>query len=370
MKIPPLNLAKEYREIKSGVNRSLQNIFKSGQYILGREVQDFEKNFAKKIGAKFAAGVASGSDALYLSLMVLGIGAGDEVITTPHTYIATGTAIARLGAKPVFVDIDPETFNINPDLIEKKITRKTKVIMPVHLYGMPCDMTKIMAIARKYKLHVIEDCAQATGAKWRGKTIGSFGTLSGFSFYPTKILGAYGDGGMVVTNSAKLDSEVRLLRVQSDLTKKYVHHKIGVNSRLDTVQAAILDVKLKKMDFWNQKRIRASKIYDSLLKKSGLKEIRIPKRFSNVKHVYHQYTIWAKQRDALLKFLKSNGIAAGIYYPLPLHLQPCFKYLKYKKGSCPEAENAARSIISLPLFPQIQFVEQKFVVSKINEFYF
>lgn len=367
MKVPPLNLAKEYQEIKSEMDSALQNLYKNGQYILGREEQEFEKNFAAKIGTQFAIGVASGTDALYLSLMALEIGAGDEVITTPHTYVATGSAIARTGAKPVFVDIDPETFNINPDLIEKTITSKTKAIVPVHIYGMPCDMTKIMVIAKKHKLNVLEDCAQATGAEWQGKTVGSFGTFGAFSFYPTKILGAYGDGGAITVNDQKLTDDLRLIRVHSDLTKEYIHKKIGVNSRLDTLQAVILDIKLKRMDDWNEKRIRAAKNYDSMLKE--ISEIQVPKRPSGVKQVFHQYTIRTKKRDELLKFLKQNEIYAGIYYPLPLHLQPCFENLKYKKGSCPEAEKASGEIISLPLFPQITPAEQEFVVSKIREFF-
>lgn len=367
MKVPPLNLAKEYQEIKSEMDSALQSLYQSGQYILGREEQEFEKNFAAKIGAKFAIGVASGTDALYLSLMALEIGAGDEVITTPHTYIATGSAIAHIGAKPVFVDIDPDTFNINPDLIEKAITQKTKAIVPVHIYGMPCDMTKIMAIAKKHKLDVIEDCAQATGAEWQGKTVGSFGTFGAFSFYPTKILGAYGDGGAITTNDQKHADYLKLVRVHSDLTKEYIHKKIGVNSRLDTLQAVILDIKLKRMSEWNEKRIHAAKNYDAMLKE--ISEIQVPKRPSGIKQVFHQYTIRTKKRDELLKFLKQNEIYAGIYYPLPLHLQPCFEQLQYKKGSCPESEKAAGEIISLPLFPQIQPDEQKFVAAKIQDFF-
>ena len=369
MKVPPLNLPAEYLEIKKELSARLARLFKDGQYILGSEVSLFETNFAKLIGTKFASGVASGSDALYLSLVALGIGPGDEVITTSLTYIATGTAIARTGAKPVFVDIEPATFNINPDLIEKKITKRTKVILPVHIYGMPCDMTQIVNIARKHKLKIVEDCAQSTGAEWRGKSTGSFGIFGAFSFYPTKIIGAYGDGGAIVTNDSKLANSILFLRNQSDPHKTYIHPVIGFNSRLDAIQAAILNVKLKRFHSWNQKRIRAAAIYDKLLKENGIPEVIVPRRLPGVKHVYHQYTIRVKKRDALLSFLKKSGVAAGIYYPIPLHLQPCFRYLGYRKGSLPETEKAAREIISLPLFPQISPAQQTFVIQKILEFF-
>lgn len=367
MKIPPVNLTAEYREIKSDLNSRLNKIFSTAQFILGDEVRECESRFAKLIGTKFAIGVNSGTDALYLSLIALGIGKGDEVITTPMTYIATGMAIARTGAKPVFVDIDPETFDINPDLIPKAITERTKAIMPVHLYGTPCDMTKIMAIAKKHKLRVIEDCAQSTGAKWRGKTTGSFGDCGAFSFYPTKIVGAYGDGGMITTNQPKLAEVLRSLRAQSDPHKKYIHDRIGFNSRLDSVQAAVINAKLNHFARWNKQRERAAKFYDHQLSK--IPGIKILKRINGRQDVIHQYGILVSDRDRILNELKQQGIAVGIYYPIPLHLQPCFKYLRYKRGDFPEAERIISHVLNLPIFPQITFEQQRFTVSKVKEFY-
>ncbi len=367
MKVPPINLAAEYREIKQEANKRLKAVLESGLFILGEEVREFEEGFAKLIGAKHALGVASGTDALLLALMALEIGSGDEVITTPHTYVATGMAIARTCAQLVFVDINPETFNIDPDLIERKITKRTKAIIPVHLYGLPCDMTQIMKIARKHNLRVIEDCAQATGAKWGRKAVGSFGDFGCFSFYPTKIIGAYGDGGAVVTNNAKLAELVSSLRNQSDPHKTYIHGRIALNSRLDTLQAAILNAKLKHISQWNRNRIRLAENYDRLLKK--IPQIRVPVRPEEIMQVYHQYTVWVSRRDSLLSFLKKEGIAAGVYYPIPLHFQPCFKHLGYRKGDFPHAEEACQNTISLPLFPQMTPDQPAYVASKIKQFY-
>lgn len=369
MKVPPLNLTAEYSEIETEAKPRLERVLKGGHFILGEEVKSFETAFAQFIGTKFAIGVASGSDALLLSLMVLDIKPGDEVITTAFTFIATGTAIARLGAKPVFIDIDSETFNINPDLIEKKITKKTKAIIPVHLYGFPCDMPAILKIAQKHGLAVIEDCAQAAGAKMGPRTVGSFGDFGCFSFYPTKTLGACGDGGMVAVNDSKLNERLRGLRQYGMLRKKYYHDEIGMNSRLDEVQAAILNVKLKRLPNWNEKRRQAAKNYDKLIQNLRLKEIVIPKRPAHIEHVYHQYGIWTEKRDALMEFLIKNEIAAGIYYPEPLHLQKCFSYLDCKKGSLPETEKAASHVLNLPIYPQLELSQQEFVVSKIKEFY-
>lgn len=367
MKVPPINLALEYREIKKNADKRLKGVLESGLFILGNEVKEFESRFAKLIGSKHALGVGSGTDALLLALMALEIGSGDEVITTPHTYIATGMAITRTGAKPVFVDIDPKTFNINPDLIEKKINKRTKAILPVHLYGEPCDMVRITKIAQKHKLHVIEDCAQATGAKRHGKTVGSFGDFGCFSFYPTKIIGAYGDGGAVVSDNAELAERIGSLRNQSDPHKTYIHERIALNSRLDTLQAAILNAKLEKIVKWNSARIQAAKRYDQLLEK--ISEVEVPERTPNLIHVYHQYTIYVKKRNELLVHLKKNEIAAGIYYPVPLHLQPCFKNLNYKRGDFPNAENASQNTLSLPLFPQMTLKQQEFVAATIKKFY-
>lgn len=370
MRVPPISLSAEFLEIQRELEIRLKKLFQSGQYILGDEVREFENRFAKLIGTRYAVGVASGTDALLLSLAALGIGRGDEVITTPLTYIATGNAIARAGAKPIFVDIDPETFNLNTRLIEKAVTRRTKAIIPVHLYGMPCDMAQVMKIAKRKKLHVIEDCAQATGAKFRGRAVGSFGSCGAFSFYPTKILGAYGDGGMITTNDRRVYDSLVSLRSQSDPFKHYVHKEIGFNSRLDTMQAAVLNAKMKRFHAWNKSRERLANAYDGAFSKSGFEKIIVPQRkFSGIRPVFHQYTIRAKNRDALLRFLKQNGISAGIYYPIPLHLQPCFRHLGYRKGSLPEAEKTAREIISLPIFPQMKLSAVKAVVSKVKTFF-
>ena len=324
MKVPPLDLAAEYREIESEVKPRLDRVLKSGHFILGGEVAAFESEFARFVGSRYAIGVASGSDALLLSLMALEIKPNDEVITSSFTFIATGTAIARLGAKPVFADIDPESFNVDPRSIEKKITKRTKAIIPVHLYGQSCDMPSILKIAKKHKLFVIEDCAQACGATWKGKTVGSFGDFGCFSFYPTKTIGAYGDGGAVVASSAKLAAEIRSLRQYGTKKKKYYHEEIGVNSRLDEIQAAILNVKLKRLPEWNKKRAQLARHYDRLIGALNLKEITIPERAAHAGHVYHQYGILVEQRDALMKFLIDHGVMAGVYYPQPLHLQKCF----------------------------------------------
>ncbi len=369
MKIPPLDLSQEYKEIQKEIEPRLKHVLQSGQFVLGKEVREFETSFARFIGTKHCVALASGTDALLLSLMALGIGKGDEVITTPFTFIATATSIIRLGATPVFVDIDPETFCLDPKLIEKKIIRKTKAILPVHLYGSPCQMTEIKAIARKHGLFVIEDCAQSVGASWKGKRAGSIGDLGAFSFYPTKNLGAYGDGGAITTNSAKLDELLRNLRNHGAHKKKYYHERIGINSRLDEMQAAILNIKLKHIDQWNKKRKQTAAKYNQLFQKARISGIEIPNSTSSLAGVFHQYTIFAEKRDSLLQFLNQQGIAAGVYYPVPLHLQPCFHGLGYWKGDLPETEKIVKKIVQLPIYPQLSDSDQRFVIAKIKQFY-
>jgi len=373
-KVPPLDLQAEFREIRPEFTERARRIFASGRYILGAEVNEFERNFERFIGTQYAVGVASGSDALLLSLMAFGIKEGDEILTTPFSFIATATAIARLGAKPVFVDIDPDSFNLNAALIKRKITKKTRGIILVHLYGNPCQMDGIMSVAKRYDLFVIEDCAQACGATFRGKQVGSFGDFGAFSFYPTKTIGAMGDAGAITTNNKELYEKVKRLHLhgeekRNNSSRSYLHAAIGINSRLDEIQAAVLNVKLKHLAKWNQARRKAAERYDKLILRAGLAMIEIPKPNSAGKTVYHQYIIRAPKRDQLLAHLCSLGVSAGIYYPIPLHLQPCFRYLGYRRGHFPVAEQASREVLSLPLYPQISSREQNHVISSLSKFF-
>ena len=376
-KIKFLDLTNQYKSIKKEIDSAIKRVLDSGQFIEGKEVEEFEKEIAKFCGLKYAISVNSGTDALFLSLKALGIGKGDEVITTPFTFIATAEVIANSGAKPVFVDIDPKTFNIDPLKIEKAITKKTKAIIPVHLFGQMAKMGKIMKIAKKYKLKVIEDAAQAIGAEIKLKVksqkskvmkAGAIGDLGCFSFFPSKNLGAYGDGGMVLTNNKKLADKIRLLRNHGSSPKeKYLNLILGTNSRLDALQAAILRVKLKSLSKWSKERFKKAEFYNKSLK--GIGDIITPLIGPNQTHIFHQYTIQTKKRDQLANYLKNQGIPTMIYYPLPLHLQPSFKYLGHKKGDFPEAEKANREVLSLPIYPELSKTEQNFVIRKIKEFF-
>lgn len=369
--VPPVDLKAEFREISSAATKRLQDIFKSGRYILGEEVARFEREFARFIGTRYAIGVASGSDAILLGLMALGVGPGDEVITTPFTFIATATSIARLGAKPVFVDIDPDTFNLNPALIKRSITKRTRGIIPVHFYGTPCRMDAIRKLAKRHRLFILEDCAQACGAYFRGKRVGSLGTIGAFSFYPTKTLGALGDAGAITVSDRKLYEKLKSLHLHGEDGKfhSYRHLMVGINSRLDAVQAAALNVKLKRLNQWNQARRRAAARYTQLISAANIPEIQMLKEPAGLQSVFHQYAVRAQSRDALYAYLKSKGIGVSIYYPIPLHLQPCFRPLGYRKGDFPEAERASREVISLPLYPQISLKQQKDVVKALKSFY-
>ena len=373
-KVPPLDLQAEFREIHSEFMQRARHTFASGRYILGTEVSKFEQNFARFVGTKYAVGVASGSDALLLALMAYGVKAGDEILTTPYSFIATATAIARLGAKPVFVDIDPSTFNLNPALIKGKITKRTRGIILVHLYGNPCSMNAILNVAKRYNLFVIEDCAQACGATFKRKQVGSFGDFGAFSFYPTKTIGAMGDAGALTTNDKKLYEKIKSLHLHGEnrhnhFDRSYLHTAIGINSRLDEIQAAVLNIKLKHLPKWNQARRKAAARYDKLILQSNLKMIKIPQSVSSEKTVYQQYVIRTPKRDQLLSHLRSVGISAGVYYPVPLHLQPCFRHFGYPKGELPIAEQASREVLSLPLYPQITPRQQSFVISEITRFF-
>ena len=366
-KIKFLDLSSQYKSIKKEIDKAIKRVLESNQFIGGDEVKEFEKEIAKFCSTKYALSVNSGTDALFLSLKALGIGLGDEVITTPFTFISTAEVIANCGAKPVFVDIDPKTFNINPLKIEEKINKKTKAIIPVHLFGQMADMTRIMRIARKYGLYVIEDAAQAIGAEYKNKKAGTFSDLGCFSFFPSKNLGGYGDGGMVVSNNEELAEKIRLLKNHGSSPKeKYLNLILGTNSRLDTIQAAILRVKLKHLEEWSKARAKKAGLYTNQLGK--LKELITPSIASGRTHIFHQYTVRVNEqvRDKLNKYLSSQGIPTMIYYPVPLHLQPAFKYLGYKKGDFPEAEKASEEVISLPIYPELNKNDQNFIIKKIR----
>lgn len=363
-----VDLKKQYKAIKKAIDTAIKRVLNSSNFILGREIEEFEKEIAKFSGVKYAIGVNSGTDALFLSLKALGIGPRDEVITTPFTFISTAEVIANLGAKPVFVDIEPKTFNIDPEKIEEKISKKTRAIIPVHLFGQMADMNEIMKIAKKYKLKVIEDAAQAIGATYKGKKADSVGDIGCISFFPTKNLGAYGDGGMVVTNNRKLADKIRLLRNHGSSPKeKYLNLVLGTNSRLDALQAAILRVKLKYLSKWNKERAKKAEFYSQKLKK--IRDIVTPFIAPERTHIFHQYTIRTKERNELIAYLKNQGILTMIYYPLPLHLQPAFKYLGYKEGDFPETEKAAKEVLSLPIYPELLRNDQKFIIKKIKTFF-
>ena len=363
--IPILDLKAQYESIKDEINAAIAEVLESTQFILGPVVRDLEQRVAAYCGCKYGVGVASGTDALRLTLTVLGIGSGDEVITTPFTFIATANTISHCGAGPVFVDIDPRTYNIDPAAIEAAITERTKAIVPVHLYGQPADMDPIMELAEVHRLYVIEDAAQAIGASYKGRRVGSIGHASCLSFYPTKNLGAYGDGGMVVTNDAALAEKVDVLRRQG-CKKKYHAQVLGFNSRLDSLQAAILRVKLKYLDGWNEARRRVAQRYNKLLADLP---VTTPYEAPDVYHVYHQYTIQASQRDALAAYLKERGVGTMVYYPVPLHLQGLYVRLGYGEGSLPASEAASRKVLSLPIYPELAEEQRAGIAGAIQQFY-
>ena len=376
MKVSLLNLKLQYKGIREDVLKEIEKICDNQSFILGENVKALEQEIAKYCNAKFAIGVASGTDAILLPLMAAGIGAGDRVITTPYTFFATAGSIARLNAIPVFVDIEPDTYNIDPDKLEHVIKKQTaaqrsrlKAIIPVHLYGQCAEMEPIIKISKKYKLAVIEDAAQTIGATYKGKMAGSIGDFGSFSFYPSKNLGGFGDGGMVTTNNEKLSEKVRILRVHGS-KPKYYHKMVGINSRLDELQAAVLRIKLKHLETWTNNRIERAERYDTLFKDAGLSDIvSLPVRRAYNRHVFNQYIVRVKKRDALRDYLAKEGIGTEIYYPVPLHLQQCFKYLGYKKGDFPASEKAARETLALPIYPELVLEEQEYVVKKIAEFY-
>jgi len=371
MNIPLHDLAAQYQPIRDEVRAAVERVLDSQQFVLGPEVQALEEEIAKYSQTKFAIGCASGSDALLLALMSCGVGPGDEVITTPFSFFATASSISRLGARPVFVDIDEPTFNIDPALVAKALTERTKAIVPVHLYGQCARMDPLMESVRERGIPIIEDAAQAIGAKDRGRHAGSIGAIGCFSFYPSKNLGAAGDAGMVVTNDAEHARRMRILHVHGE-AQKYHHQVIGINSRLDSLQAAVLRVKLPHLEAWAAARQRNAQQYELMFGDAGLlEEIKVPFVAKGARHVFHQYVIRVPdgRRDALLKHLLENGVGTGIYYPVPLHLQECFAYLGYREGDFPLAERAAKETLALPIYPELTDEQKDFVVSTIAKFF-
>lgn len=366
MPVPFFDIKRQNERLKKELDAAIAKVISSGRFILGQNVSSLEKEIAAYCGVKYAVGVASGTDALHLALRACGIKEGDEVITSPFSFVATAEAIAYCGATPVFVDIEPKTFNIDATKIEERLTKKTKAILPVHLYGQACAMDKIMSIAKKHNLAVIEDCAQATGAEYQGKKVGALGDAGCFSFFPTKNLGCFGDGGMIVSNNEKIAQEVMVLRGHGS-RKAYHHDLIGYNSRLDELQAAILRIKLPFLDGFIRARRENAALYCKYLK--NVEQLLVPYESPRGKHTFNQFTIRAKDRDGLFKFLKNKGIGAMVYYPLSLHLQKAFASLGYKPGDFPESEAAQNEALSLPIFPELQPNEIEEVCTAIKEFY-
>ncbi|MFC2004920.1 DegT/DnrJ/EryC1/StrS family aminotransferase [Chloroflexota bacterium] len=369
MPIPMTDLKTQYSSIKEEIDSAIQRVICEGQYILGPDVEGFEKEMAEYCGVKYAIGVASGTDALHLALLACGVKPGDEVITTPFTFVATAEAIVHCGAIPVFVDINHQTYNLDVSVIESEITSKTKAIIPVHLYGQPADMRAIIKIGRKYGLIIIEDCAQALGATYNAEKVGSIGDVGCLSFFPAKNLGAFGDGGMVVTNDLKISEIVGQLRKHGS-EESYFHSLVGFNSRLDSLQAAILKVKLKYLNKWNEQRRKKAYLYTQLLSKTSCVKPPIVESKSNSSVNY--YTIRLndpkKNRTQLKEYLSLNGYASAVYYPKSLHLQDVFKYLGYGYGDFPESELAQEQVLSLPIFPEIDEEEIRKMVNLIYKF--
>ncbi|MFI5126349.1 MAG: DegT/DnrJ/EryC1/StrS family aminotransferase [Candidatus Acidiferrales bacterium] len=367
--LPFLDLKAQFASIREEVMSAITGVLESQHFILGPEVEAFEREISAHTGARFAIGCASGSDALLLALLALEVQHGDEVITTPFTFVATAGAIARIGAKPVFLDIDSATFKIDPAQIEPALTARPRAILPVHLFGMAADIDAILEIASKRELPVIEDAAQSVGARYRGKAAGNLGAMGCFSFFPSKNLGSAGDGGMITTNDQKLAERLKLLRVHGS-RKKYEYEIVGINSRLDALQAAILRVKLRHLESWTEGRRCNAERYRALFAEFALTErVMLPEVPAERTHVYNQFVIRVAERDALRAFLKERGIPTEVYYPSPLHLERAFQYLGYKAGAFPAAEAASKQVIALPIYPELREEQQRSIVSAIAEFY-
>ena len=375
--IPPVDLARQHQVISQEIESQVLEVLRSGRYVGGAAVTDFEKQFADYIGTQFCVGCNSGTDSLYMALRALGIGEGDEVITTPFTFIATSEVIVRVGAKPVFVDIDPQTFNFDLEQISQAITSQTKAIIAVHLFGQPIEMTRLMAIAKKHELFVIEDCAQATGASWQQQKVGSIGDVGCFSFFPTKNLGAYGDGGCITTNNQAIADKIKLLREHGlvrEVSNKvtYRHEISGLNSRLDSLQAAILSIKLNYLDKTNHQRQQIADYYQQLL--GSFTQLKLPQAIEAGSSVWNQFTIRIPNlsktgeiaRDNIQIKLKQQGIITMVYYPLPLHLQPVYKHLNYPTGTLTQTEQVAHEVLSIPMFPGLTPQEQQQIANSLQ----
>lgn len=370
-KIPMLDLKAQYRNLAEETESVVKRVLESQQLILGPEVKDFESEIAAYCQCEYAVGCASGSDALLLALMAFGVGPGDEVITTPFTFFATAGSIIRLGAKPVFVDIDPQSFNMNVEALASAVTVRTKAIMPVHLFGQCVEMESVEQVARRTGAAIIEDAAQAIGAEYYGRRAGSLGDVAAFSFYPSKNLGGAGDGGMLTTNRSEVAEELRMLRAHG-AKRKYYHDRVGVNSRLDSLQAAILRVKFRYLDDWAAARQANARRYDGLFDEAGLREngqVTVPTVAAGQHHVFNQYVIRVERRDDLRAYLNGCGVGTEIYYPVPMHLQTCFAELGYAKGDFIEAEKAADEALAIPIYPELTEDDQAYVVSAIARFY-
>lgn len=366
MKVPLLDLHAQYDPLMPQIRQALERVLTDHHYIMGPQVKELEDKMAAYLGIKHAIGCASGTDALVLAVKALGIGEGDEVLTTPFTFFATASSIWRNHATPRFADIDPRSFNLDPDKLEAAITPRTKAIMPVHLFGQSCDMTQIMEIAQKHGLAVIEDNAQGIGCTWNGRMSCSFGSIGTLSFFPSKNLGAMGDAGMCLTNSDELAAKLRQLRVHGE-NPKYYHKWVGLNSRLDTLQAAILNVKLEALADWSKARRANAAFYNEHL--ADIPQIRTPFIAPKAVSIYNQYTLVCEDRDGLLQHLQAREIGCAIYYPLPLHLQECFASLGYRKGDFPIAEQLAGQVLSIPIYPELSLEQKQYVVDAIHAFY-
>ena len=365
MKIQMVDVVGQYRTIKPEIDAAIHRVLDSGMFIQGKDVGEFECAVAGYLGVRYAIGCASGTDALQIAMMALGIGPGDEVITTPFTFVATAETIGILGATPVYVDIDPRTFNIDPARIAAAITPRTKAIIPVHLYGQPADMDPIVAVAREHRIPVIEDAAQAMGSAYHGRKVCGIGDIGCISFFPSKNLGCFGDGGMIVTNSQVHADMMRVIAAHGSRVR-YYHDMLGVNSRLDTIQAAVLSVKLAHLEEYNAARRSAAARYNELLQGAP---VTVPYTAPGATHIYHQYTLRAPKRDALAAFLKEKGIPHAVYYPVPLHLQKAFTMSGGKKGDFPVTEKAAEEVISLPMHTELVEEHLKTIAGAIREFY-
>ena len=376
--VPLLDLGRQYAAIREEILAAVERVCSSQHFILGAEVEALERELAAFTGAAQAVGCASGTDALWLALTAVGVHPGDSVITTAFSFFASASAIVRAGGRPVFVDVDPHTLNLDPHQVEAHLragkSTRLRALLPVHLYGQCADMDALRQLADEFQVAIVEDAAQAIGARWRDARAGSIGALATFSFYPSKNLSAYGDAGLVTTNHAEFADHMRRLRNHGS-PQRYLHEEVGWNCRLDAIQAAVLRVKLPHVETWNRKRREHAAAYDLLLTQSGLisatgdSPVRVLTRSPHAHHVYHQYVIRAQRRDELRQFLTDRKIGTEIYYPIPLHLQPVFAYLGYREGDLPESERAAREVLALPMFPELTDEEQQWVVESIAEFY-